>query len=96
MLWKPNGSLIKLLENLLHIQSLVTMSKRRSMGTKSRDEVIITSSGINISNLSDAELVEYLQQKGADVGPVTGMFCRIELKAEYPTTRGIHLTISYC
>lgn len=53
-------------------KSLGTMSKRRSLGTKGRDEVIITSSGMNISNMSDAELVDSLQQSGADVGPVTG------------------------
>lgn len=32
--------------------------------------------------MTDAELVDRLQQKGADVGPVTGMFCGIELKAQ--------------
>lgn len=42
------------------------------MTTKTKDEVIISSSGINVSDMSDVELIEALQKHGAEIGPVTG------------------------
>lgn len=42
------------------------------MTTRTKDEVIISSSGINVSDMSDVELMETLLKHGADVGPVTG------------------------
>lgn len=52
-------------------KSLSAVSKRRSMTTRTKDEVIISSSGINVSDMSDVELMETLLKHGADVGPVT-------------------------
>lgn len=61
----------EVLENAKSRKSLSAVSKRRSVTTRSRDEAVFSSSGINVSNMSDAELMETLQQHGADVGPVT-------------------------